>query len=90
MDNKYTKEDKYLYDKCLVRHLRVLTTILDELYNSNYEDKKMIKNILKERYSNTIFILQEHLKYLNEEQKEFIKNAINMYNEKFYEITQKL
>ena len=50
----------------------------------------MIKNILKERYSNTIFILQEHLKYLNEEQKEFIKNAINMYNEKFYEITQKL
>ncbi len=86
----FSKEDKYLYDKCLVRHLRVLTTILDELYNSNYEDKKMIKNILKERYSNTIFILQEHLKYLNEEQKEFIKNAINMYNEKFYEITQKL
>ena len=75
--------DKYLFDKCLVRHLRVLTTILEELYNSDYGEKDKIKEILKERYDETVKILQKHMKDLGIEEKEFIKNSIEMYSEKF-------
>ena len=75
--------DKYLFDKCLVRHLRVLTTILEELYNSDYGEKDKIKEILKERYDETVKILQKHMKDLGIEEKEFIKNSIEMYSKKF-------
>ncbi len=82
-------EDIYLFDKCLIRYLRVLTTILEELYNSNYEEKNKIKNVLKEKYAEIVFMLQKNIKKLDENQRKFVEDAINLYNEKFYKIAQK-
>ncbi len=82
-------KDIYLFDKCLIRYLRVLTTILEELYNSNYEEKNKIKNVLIGKYEEIVFMLQKNLKELDENQKKFVEDAINLYNEKFYKIAQK-
>lgn len=86
--DNYIKEfklhsDQYLFDKCLVRYLRVLTTILEELQNSDYNEKEIIINIIKEKYKETVSILEKHKNNLILFKKEFIENSIKIYNKKF-------
>ena len=78
-------ENQYLFDKCVIRQLRVITTILRELYDSDYEDKTEIENILKKRFEENVKILEEHLENLDEEEKKFIVNSIKKYSKEFYE-----
>lgn len=83
-------KSKYLFNKCLIRYLRVLTAILDELCNSKYDDKKEIKNLLEKRFFGTIKLLEENKENLEEKEQEFIEESMQEYTEKFSEILKNI
>lgn len=78
--------DKYLFCKCLVRYLRILTTILEELYESDCDDKQNIKKILKNKFEEISFLLDSNKDKLDSKQSKYICESETLYNEKFYDI----
>lgn len=76
--------DKYLFCKCLIRYLRILTTLLQELYKSDYEDKENIKILLKNKFEEIYSILDNNINNLNDKQYKFVYESKESYKEKFY------
>lgn len=74
-----TFPDKYLFSKCLLRYLRILVKVLEELCDSSYHEKENVKVILENKFkeindllTNTINQLDyEKMKYVVENQKNF-------------------
>lgn len=81
-----TFSDKYLFSKCLVRYLRILSTLLEELCQSDYENKDSVKKILKSKFEEVSFMLTDILPSLSSNQYDYIKETEKIHNEKFYSL----
>lgn len=76
-------KDKYLYVKCLVRYVRMLYKILEELNSSKYEEKEKIRELLKNKFEIIYDKLQSNLDGLNEKELTYVKEN-SIYYDKFY------
>ena len=81
--------NKYLYAKCLVRYLRILYTILEELYNSQYEDKEKVKNILEKKFNEVYSKLANSLDGLKSNELEYVEENKKLYYNKFFNLLKK-
>lgn len=77
--------DKYLFCKCLVRYLRIITTLLEEALNSNYKEKSKVKSILQNRLEEVYKLINTDINDLNSEQYKYINTNKEIYYKKFYE-----
>ena len=77
-------DNKYLYAKCLVKYLRILFKILNELYDSNYEEKEKIKKILNDKFVEIYDKLQNNLQGLSDKELEFITINRDNYYKQFW------
>ena len=80
--NEYNNQ--YLYDKCLVRYLRILTTILEELCKSDYKNKPKVKKMLEQKFKEVYDKLEKNLKGLNSKELDYIENNKKIYYKNFY------
>lgn len=80
--------DKYLFCKCLVRYLRILSTLLEELYKSDYDDKENVKIILKNKFKEICSMLDNNINNLDDKQFKFIYESKIKYKEKFYNLNK--
>ena len=78
--------DKYLLSKCLVRYLRMLSKILEELYQSNYQDKDKVKRILQNKFEEVYSAIEDNIDNLNIKQLNYILQEKKIYCEKFYKM----
>ena len=81
--------NRYLYAKCLVRYLRILCTILEELYNSQYEDKEKVKNILEKKFNEVYSKLANSLDGLKSNELEYVEENKKLYYNKFFNLLKK-
>lgn len=76
--------NRYLYAKCLVRYLRILCTILEELNNSQYEDKEKVKNILEKKFNEVYSKLESSLDGLKPKELDYVEKNKELYFKKFF------
>ena len=81
-----TYPDKYLFSKCLLRYLRLLVKILEELYKSSYEDKESVKTILQNKFKEISFLLEDTVNQIDSKKTEYVLENKIIYTNKFYEI----
>lgn len=79
-------DNKYLYAKCLVKYLRILCKILQELYDSNYEEKVKVKKILNDKFAEIYDKLQNNLQGLSDKELDFVTINRDNYYKQFLSI----
>lgn len=77
--------NQYLYEKCLIKYLRILCKILDELYNSNFDEKERVEELLKRKFEEIYNKLQDNIQGLDNKQLEFIIKNRDIYFNQFSE-----
>lgn len=77
--------DRYLFCKCLVRYLRIITTLLDEALNSNYKEKNEVKMILQNKLEEVYKLIEDEINELDLEQYKYVNKEKEIYYKKFYE-----
>ena len=81
--------NRYLYVKCLVRYLRILYTILEELYNSQYKEKEKVKNIIEKKFKEIYNKLENNLCDLKPNELDYVEKNKKLYSKKINDILNK-
>ena len=81
--------NRYLYVKCLVRYLRILYTILEELYNSQYKEKEKVKNIIEKKFKEIYNKLENNLCDLKPNELDYVEKNKKLYSKTINDILNK-
>lgn len=79
-------EDKYLFCKCLVRYLRIICTILEEVLNSSYKEKSKVKQKLQDKLQEIYKIVNMNINELKVDEYEYIRRNREIYYKEFYKL----